>query len=80
LMRWTVPQDRKKKVRIHQDINIHFKLPKMKKPTATATPVKPPPANSMQIIYTNTGTIKGKVTKKDTAENNSGSYSYLIKW
>ncbi len=80
LMRWNVPQDRKKKVRIHQDINIHFKLPKVKKPTATATPVKP--NNSLQVTYTSTGKIKGTVTQKETSQgkSDSGGYSYTIKW
>lgn len=86
LMRWTVPQDRKKKVRIHQDINIHFKLPKAKKiavkqPTAKATAAKP--ASSLQITYTSTGKIKGTVTQKEAAKgkpDGSSGYSYTIKW
>jgi len=81
LMRWTVPQDRKKKVRIHQDINIHFKLPKAKKPTAKATPVKP--SNSLQVTYTSTGKIKGTVKQKEVPKGKTqggGGYSYTIKW
>lgn len=80
LMRWTVPQDRKKKVRIHQDINIHFKLPKVKKLTATATPVKP--TNSLRVTYTSTGKIKGKVTQKEAPKDkpDGDGYSYTIKW
>jgi protein TonB len=86
LMRWNVPQDRKKKVRIHQDINIHFKLPKVKKltvkqPTARATPAQP--ASSMQITYTSTGKIKGTVTQKEASKDKTDggrSYSYTINW
>ncbi|MEO0733040.1 MAG: energy transducer TonB [Bacteroidota bacterium] len=43
LLEFNVPQNRKKKVRIHQDLNIHFKLPAPKK--------EPTPAPSLQIRY-----------------------------
>ncbi len=68
LLRFTVPQDRKKKVRIHQDLNVHFKLPK-----ASKSPPKLPVAQ-VQITYTTTPapTIKGAET--------GGAYQYEIKW
>ncbi len=45
LMRFKVPQDRKRKVRIHQDVNIHFKLPKA------------PPARQ-RVVYTRSASTK----------------------
>jgi len=71
LMKFTVPQSSKKKVRIHQDVSIHFKLP------------KPNPAAKKQttISYTQSGSLKGKVVRKKTEEDNTGSgYSYTIEW
>ena len=75
LMKFTVPQSSKKKVRIHQDVSIHFKLPKPKP--------KPNPAAKKQttISYTQSGSLKGKVVRKKTEEDNTGSgYSYTIEW
>lgn len=72
LLRFTVPQSSKKKVRIHQDINIHFKLPKAK-------PKKPTQAQT-KITYTTTGKISGKVTKQSSNDKPEGGYSYTIKW
>jgi len=75
LMKFTVPQSSKKKVRIHQDVSIHFKLPKPKP--------KPKPAAKKQttISYTQSGSLKGKVVRKKTEEDNTGSgYSYTIEW
>jgi hypothetical protein len=71
LLRFTVPQSSKKKVRIHQDINIHFKLPKPKKT-----------ANSQQVnvSYTTSGSkVSGKVVRKPPAKPSSG-YTYTIEW
>ncbi|TXF89700.1 energy transducer TonB [Neolewinella aurantiaca] len=77
LMKFTVPQSSKKKVRIHQDVNIHFKLPK---PKPTPKP-KPAPKTSTSITYTQSGSLSGKVVRKKTTDNkpNSG-YSYTIEW
>jgi TonB family protein len=74
LMRFNVPQDRKKKVRIHQDINIHFKLPKAK-------PMAPQP-QQFTVNYVSSGTVKGKVVKgKVVKKKDAGnSYSYTINW
>lgn len=73
LMRFTVPQTSKKKVRIHQDINIHFKLPKPK-------PAPKPAIKTQQltITYASGGTISGKVSKDKPKEG--PGYSYTIEW
>ncbi|MBC6994700.1 energy transducer TonB [Neolewinella lacunae] len=68
LLRFTVPQDRKKKVRIHQDLNVHFKLPKPTKKAPT------PPATAVQITYTTTASAA-----KKSPEAGSG-YQYQIEW
>ena len=80
LMRFSVPQDRKKKVRIHQDINIHFKLPKVK-PKAKAKPKAPQPPQ-FTVNYVSSGTVKGKVVKgKVVKKKDAGnSYGYTINW
>lgn len=71
LLRFTVPQSSKKKVRIHQDINIHFKLPK---------PQSPKP-QKMAITYTQGNRISGKVSqKKPAAPPATTGYTYTIKW
>ncbi len=76
LLRFTVPQSSKKKVRIHQDININFKLPK---PKRTVQPKPRVTSGKMQISYTATGTkISGKVIPDQPAK--SGGYTYTIKW
>ena len=64
LLRFDVPQDRKKKVRIHQDILVHFRLPKK-----TASPKKSAPASPPKIVYT---------TEKKT--DGGGGYGYTIRW
>ncbi|MFK8162315.1 MAG: energy transducer TonB [Lewinella sp.] len=72
LLRFTVPQSSKKKVRIHQDINIHFKLPKAK-------PKKAANSQQVNISYTSSGNkIGGKVAKKKP-QTGSG-YTYTIEW
>ena len=77
LMKFTVPQSSKKKVRIHQDINIHFKLPKPKpapKPKATGK-------KQTTITYTQSGSLSGKVVRKEPeTDKESGGYSYTIEW
>ncbi len=75
LMKFTVPQSSKKKVRIHQDINIHFKLPKPKpKP-------KPTTKGKTTIAYTQSGSLSGKVVRQQPNKGNSdGGYSYTIEW
>lgn len=74
LLRFTVPQNNKKKVRIHQDINIHFKLPKPKS--------KPPAPQNFAITYTQGTGISGKVSKEQPAvpSTPSSGYTYTIKW
>jgi protein TonB len=75
LLRFTVPQSSKKKVRIHQDINIHFKLPKPKPKPKSPTPQK------MAITYTQGNQISGKVSQKKLATPPSTSgYTYTIEW
>lgn len=71
LMRFTVPQTSKKKVRIHQDINIHFKLPKPKLAAKT---------QQLKITYTSGGTVSGKIVRPENDTDNNSGYSYTIKW
>jgi protein TonB len=76
LMKFTVPQSNKKKVRIHQDVNIRFKLPKSK-------PVpKPATKSQTNITYTQTESVSGKAAHKKPESSNSGGngYSYTIEW
>lgn len=91
MMRFSVPQDRKKKVRIHQDININFNLTTPKpapapaaKEGTTGAPQSVPAATasrSVTIKYVPTsGKLKGKVTHTGNKTNDSGSYGYTIKW
>ncbi len=73
LMRFTVPQSSKKKVRIHQDINIHFKLPKPKPKKKVAQ------NQQMTITYAATKSkIAGKVIQQKP-QPGSG-YTYTIEW
>ncbi|MTB51808.1 energy transducer TonB [Lewinella sp. W8] len=67
LLRFEVPQSRKKKVRIHQDITINFKLPNTK--------TKPAP---QQLSVSYTTTKKGSDSQGSTPEQ--VRYSYTIKW
>jgi protein TonB len=79
LMKFTVPQSSKKKVRIHQDINIHFKLPKPK--PAPKPKAKPTAKRQTAITYTQSGSLSGKVVRKKTDKDKSGGgYSYTIEW
>ncbi|WP_020571058.1 energy transducer TonB [Neolewinella persica] len=72
LLRFTVPQNNKKKVRIHQDINIHFKLPKQK-------PKKAGNIQQVNISYTaSSGKVSGKVVGKPPQPG--GGYTYTIEW
>lgn len=85
LMRFTVPQSSKKKVRIHQNINIHFKLPKKKAAAKTKPkPTTPVAAKPVKIVYSSGGTLSGKVVRKATdtpKKTDEGSgYGYTIKW
>jgi len=83
LMKFTVPQSSKNKVRIHQNINIHFKLPKAK-PVAKPKPTTPTATNPVKIVYSSGGTLSGKVVRKpaDTPKkaDESSGYGYTIKW
>jgi len=84
LMRFTVPQSSKKKVRIHQDLNVHFKLPK-KKAKPAAAPIKPASPGTGQpvrIVYSQSGVVSGRVVGKqeDKKKDGSSGYSYTIKW
>lgn len=82
LMKFTVPQTSKKKVRIHQNVNIHFKLPKAK-PAAKIKP-KPAATNPVKIVYSSGGTLSGKVVRKPkdspTKPDEGSGYGYTIKW
>jgi protein TonB len=72
LLRFTVPQSNKKKVRIHQDINIHFKLPKPK-------PKKAASSQQVNISYTaSKSKVSGKVVRKKPATGSG--YTYTIEW
>jgi TonB family protein len=66
LLRFEVPQSRKKKVRIHQDIKINFNLPKPR----TAP-------KQLSISYT---TGAKKADAKDQKKPGRGGYSYTITW
>ncbi len=68
LLRFDVPQDRKKKIRIHQDISVHFKLPK-EQPAK-----KPAPARAPKVTYTITS------SKKSPDPPKTGGYGYTIAW
>jgi len=83
LLRFDVPQARKKKVRIHQDVSIHFKLPKSKTAPAPRPPKAPapPPRNQasapVRINYVSTkNTVQGKVTKP--TRQSGGTYTYTV--
>lgn len=77
LMRFSVPQARKKKVRIHQDINIHFKLNQPKSAPAPAAPSVP----SITINYvTVSSSAKSSMPKKDGKKEARTSYGYTVKW
>jgi len=79
LLRFEVPQNRKKKVRIHQDLNIHFKLPKPK-PAALKKPVAPP-ATSISIAYTTTkAPAAAPKQSAPTTTKKATTYGYTIKW
>ena len=72
LLRFNVPQNRKKKVRIHQDINVHFKLPK--KNSGRVTGKVTPTREGVRLTYT-TNPQKPAVqigTRK--------TYGYTITW
>ena len=79
LLRFNVPQQRKKKVRIHQDLNVHFRLPKKpakKKPAPTAdAPTPSPPATPQptRIVYSS-GQVRGQLKKAPTP----AGYTYTI--
>lgn len=87
LLRFDVPQERKKKVRIHQDINIHFKLPKPKPSTALTSPTAPATAPkkaalsseplTINYVSSTKSTVSGKVVQKPKAAK-GGSYTYTI--
>lgn len=72
LMRFNVPQDRKKKVRIHQDIHIHFNLP-------VAKEEKVVPRSGMTLNYSSESPRKAKKSGP-LKPSESTSYTYTIKW
>ena len=78
LLKFTVPQSSKKKVRIHQDINIHFKLPKVKKKKVATQPPPSAQGQSMMITYTTTKSVEGKPEEKP--KDDGGGYGYTISW
>ena len=73
LLRFQVPQARKRKVRIHQDVNIHFRLPKEKKPPAK------PQSGQLQITYTTSSQTAGS-SESVTKQPSQPSHGYTIKW
>lgn len=90
MLRFEVPQERKKKIRIHQDVNIHFKLPKPKPSTALKTSPAPAAAPTTKsndaagqtsITYVSvpaSGKVAGKVAKKPAASAPATTYTYTI--
>ncbi len=80
LLRFNVPQNRKKKVRIHQDININFNLPnaqptiKMSSPEQVIPTLNP---TSLTINYVSSG---NKSSTSNTPAPNKKGYRYTIKW
>lgn len=85
LLRFEVPQERKKKVRIHQDVNIHFKLPKPRAKTvvapAAAATEQRAPATATSVRYTSvpaSGKVSGKVIKPTKKPVPGGSYTYTV--
>lgn len=81
LLKFDVPQSRKKKVRIHQDLNVHFKLPKAKKTSLQGKVVKPKAGadSGLQITYSTSSTAGKKPTVKVKKDESDG-YGYTIKW
>ena len=77
LMRFDVPQASKKKVRIHQDINIHFKLPKKKVKAAGKVPGKGA-TREMRITYS-TPAPRTIPTEPEASAPGAG-YGYTINW
>lgn len=91
MMRFSVPQDRKKKVRVHQDININFNLNQPKTAPAPAAPTASEEVSAtatgqntprpVTITYVpSSGSLKGKISRKNSKGENSSSYGYTIKW
>lgn len=85
MLRFEVPQERKKKVRINQDINIHFKLPKPRKKTSTAPAAAPSKqlaqVSATSVRYTSvpaSGKVAGKVIKPTKKPAAGGSYTYTV--
>lgn len=81
LLQFDVPQSRKKKVRIHQDLNVHFKLSKAKKTSLQGKVVKPKAGidSGLQIMYSTSSTAGKKPTVKVKKDESDG-YGYTIKW
>ncbi|OAV46197.1 energy transducer TonB [Lewinella sp. 4G2] len=75
MLQFNVPQASKKKVRIHQDIQIHFKLPKTKTIKGNIKPTQPTAAaTGTKVVYT---TAKKSSQQKGSTSN---GYSYTINW
>ncbi|MEM6770821.1 MAG: energy transducer TonB [Bacteroidota bacterium] len=84
MMRFRVPQDRKKKVRIHQDINIHFNLPQpspASSPTTAPAAAPTPPTHSAPAVkITYVAKPKEQVKNTPAPKPAKPSYGYTIKW
>ena len=84
LLRFEVPQERKKKVRIHQDVNIHFKLPKPRKTTSPAPAsaaqksARAVPTTVNYISVPARGKVTGKIVKPGTKKSSGTTYTYTI--
>lgn len=81
MLRFNVPQNRKKKVRIHQDINISFSLP-ASHPAPAAAPRKTYTGTTASSTQVSISYIPNKqpVVNKEEKESGNNSYGYTIKW
>ena len=81
LLRFEVPQSRKKKVRIHQDLNVHFKLPKQTRKPAARTPTAPASAPTVAgrvtVRYVPTKTA-AKETTPSGPQKKGTSFTYTV--
>ena len=76
LLRFTVPQNKKRKVRIHQSLNIHFKLPEAPVKSSVGTPaVQAQPTRISYTVVTTKGTSRNTEPVKRASSTN-----YSIRW
>lgn len=77
LLRFDVPQNRKKKVRIHQDLNVHFRLPKAS-PTPPAPASAPPHPKAEQAAATGLTIRYTTPASPKSAPATGGGYTYTV--